>query len=83
VLLQLPQPGDPIDDAVAAWPTGRRTVEVGRLRITGVQPAGGAGACDAQIFNPTLLPTGIEPSADPILTIRAEAYAVSASRRAQ
>lgn len=83
VLLQLPQAGDPIDDAVAAWPADRRTVEVARLRITGVQPAGAAGACDAQLFNPTLLPAGIEPSNDPILAIRAEAYAVSASRRAQ
>lgn len=34
------------------------------------------------LFNPTLLPSGIEPSADPILNIRAEAYAVSLSRRA-
>jgi catalase len=83
VLLQLPQPGDAVDDAVTAWPADRRTVEVGTLRISGVQPAGASGACDAQIFNPTLLPDGIEASADPILAIRAEAYAVSGSRRAR
>lgn len=83
VLLQLPQPGDPVDDAVTAWPADRRTVEVGRLRIRAVQQAGAPGDCDGQVFNPTLLPAGIDPSNDPILAIRAEAYAVSASRRAQ
>jgi len=83
VLVHFPQAGDNLDDAVTAWPADRRTVEVGRLRITGVQPAGGAGACDSQMFNPTLLPTGIDPSADPILNARAESYAVSLSRRSQ
>jgi catalase len=83
VLLQFPQPGDNLTDAVTAWPADRQTVEVGRLRITGVQSPGGPGPCDGQLFNPTLLPSGIEPSADPILAIRAEAYAVSLSRRSQ
>lgn len=83
VLLQFPQAGDDLNDAVSAWPTDRRTVEVGRLRITGVQPAGAPGPCDAQMFNPTLLPSGVDPSADPILVARAEAYAVSLSRRIQ
>lgn len=83
VLLQLPEAGDPVNDAVAAWPASRRTVEVGRLRITAVQAAGAPGECNDQIFNPTLLPAGIDASDDPILAIRAEAYAVSASRRLQ
>ncbi|WP_439573511.1 catalase family peroxidase [Phreatobacter sp.] len=83
VLLQMPEAGDPLNDAVAAWPANRPTVEVARLRITAIQPAGGPAPCDGQMFNPTLLPDGIEPSMDPILTIRAEAYAVSLSRRSQ
>jgi len=83
VLLQLPAAGDPLDDAVTAWPVDRPTIEVGRLRITSVQPAGGPGACDGQSFNPIALPAGIEASADPILTIRAETYFVSLNRRAR
>jgi catalase len=83
VLLQIPQAGDPLNDAVTAWPADRQTVEIGRLRITGVQAAGQPGACDAQMFNPALLPAGIDLSDDPILAIRAEAYAVSLSRRSQ
>jgi catalase len=81
VLLQLPRDGDALDDAVTAWPADRQTLEVGRLRIASVQEAGQPGACDGQLFNPTLLPAGIEASGDPILAIRAEAYAVSLTRR--
>jgi len=83
VLVQLPSPGDPLTDAVAAWPGDRPTVEVARLRITGIPAEGAAGDCAGQMFNPTLLPEGIAPSDDPILAIRAEAYAISLSRRSQ
>jgi len=83
VLLQLPEAGDPLTDAVAAWPASRRTIEVARLSITALDPAGAKGACDGRLFNPTLLPDGVEPSDDPILAVRAEVYAVSLSRRSQ
>jgi catalase len=33
------------------------------------------------MFVPTVLPTGIEPSADPILLARAAPYAISLGRR--
>ena len=81
-LLQFPREGDALIDAVTAWPADRETIEVGRLRITSVAMAGGSGLCVPMLFNPTLLPTGIEPSEDPILNIHAKAYAVSLSRRA-
>jgi catalase len=83
VLLQLPEPGDPLTDAVSAWPETRQTVEVGRLSIAAVDPAGAKGECGGRLFNPTLLPAGIEPSDDPILAVRAEVYAISLSRRSQ
>jgi catalase len=83
VLLQLPEPGDPLDDATAAWPASRPTVEVARLRITGLAAGQAATDCAARMFNPLLLPEGIAPSADPILAIRPEVYAVSLSRRSQ
>jgi catalase len=83
VLLQFPNVGDTLTDPTVAWPADRRTMEVGRLTVTGVQPAGERGACDAQMFNPLLLPAGIDPSEDPILLARTEAYAVSLSRRSE
>jgi len=83
VLLQFPNAGDVLTDATMAWPADRRTMEVGRLTVTAVQPAGERGACDAQVFNPLLLPAGIDASEDPILAIRPEVYAVSLSRRSE
>ena len=83
MMVVLPREGDPLLSATAIWPTDREQVEVGRLRITSVAPAGQPGECDPVMYNPTLLPAGIEPSADPILNIRAPAYAVSLSRRLQ
>ncbi len=83
MMVQLPREGDPLLSATAVWPADREQVEVGLLRITSVTPAGQPGECDPMMFNPTLLPAGIEPSDDPILLIRAPAYAVSLSRRLQ
>ena len=81
--MQLPREGDPLLSATAIWPADREQVEVGLLRITAVTPAGQPGECDPVMYNPTLLPAGIDPSDDPMLLIRAPAYAVSLSRRLQ
>jgi catalase len=83
IVLVLPREGDPLTSATAIWPADREQIEVGLLRITGVSPAGQPGECDPVMYNPVLLPSGIEPSDDPILNIRAPAYAVSLSRRLQ
>lgn len=83
MMVQLPREGDPLTSATAIWPPDREQVEVGLLRITAVAPAGQPGECDPVMYNPTLLPVGIEPSDDPMLLIRAPAYAVSLSRRLQ
>jgi catalase len=79
--LQFPEEGDPLDDASVAWPAEREKVNVGRLTLTSVDPIGEVGPCDQEMFDPTGLPEGIEPSDDPVLLVRAEAYAVSFSRR--
>jgi catalase len=71
------------ETAAAAWPAVRRTIEVARLRITGATAADGVGPCEGGMFNPTLLPDGIDASEDPALAIRAEVYAVSLSRRSR
>jgi catalase len=83
MMVVLPREGDPLLSATAIWPADREQVEVGVLRITGVAPAGEPGACDPVMYNPLLLPAGIEPSEDPMLPIRAPVYAVSLSRRLQ
>ncbi len=83
MVVVVPREGDPLNSATAIWPEDREKVEVGVLRITSVTPAGQPGECDPVMFNPLLLPNGIEPSEDPMLPIRAPVYAVSLSRRLQ
>ncbi len=78
--LQLAQPGDRIDSAVAPLPDDRRKVSLGRLSIKSVSPDA-TGACLAVTFNPTVLPKGVVPSGDPMLAARAAPYAVSLGRR--
>ena len=79
--LQFPGEGDPLDDATVAWPADRRKVKVGRLAVISAAPADTPGECEREMFDPLLLPEGIEPSNDPILLVRSEAYAISLGRR--
>jgi catalase len=78
--ITLANPGDPIDDAARAWPANRRHVDAGTLVIQATQPQK-TGPCRDINFDPTVLPTGIEPSDDPLLRFRSEVYAESHRRR--
>ena len=78
--LQLAESGDNLLDPTVAWPDSRLVLPVGQLTITAVSPGAG-GACDAITFNPLTLPTGIKPSADPVLNARPVPYALSLGRR--
>jgi catalase len=78
--LQLAQPGDRLDSAVVPLPEGRRKVTLGRLTIRSVA-ADATGECVGITFNPTLLPKGVEASADPLLVARAAPYAIGLGRR--
>ncbi len=78
--LQLAQPGDRIDSAVTPLPEDRKKVNLGRLTISAVS-ADASGPCLTVTYNPTALPKGVEPSADPMLAARAAPYAVSLGRR--
>jgi catalase len=81
-MLQLAEAGDNVTSAVTPLPDGRRKVNAGTLTIKAVE-AGSGGACANMTFNPTLLPKGVEASADPVLLGRAAPYAVSLGRRLQ
>ena len=78
--LQLAQPGDRIDSAVVPLPDDRRKVTLGRLSIKSVA-ADSTGECLNITYVPTLLPKGVEPSADPLLPARAAPYAIGLGRR--
>ncbi|MGF6391299.1 catalase [Pseudomonas plecoglossicida] len=80
--LILAEPGDAVDDPAKPWPAERRSVDAGTLvieRVDGPEQ----GACRDLNFDPLILPTGIEPSADPILAARSAAYSESFNRRSR
>jgi catalase len=82
LLAQLAEPGDPVTDATKAWPDSRKTVELGTITLTKVADDS-AAAEKALLFLPGNLTDGIEPSDDPLIDARNQAYAVSFGRRSQ
>ncbi|WDY55942.1 catalase family peroxidase [Pseudomonas sp. PSKL.D1] len=80
--LVLAEAGDAVDDPARPWPAERRKVDAGTLVIEQVD-APEQGACRDLNFDPLILPSGIEPSADPILAARSAAYSESFNRRSR
>jgi catalase len=75
------QPGDPTNDATIAWPAGREQVNVGTLTLDRVESDDTSAARDVN-FDPLVLPDGIAPSDDPLLSARSAVYSQSYTRRA-
>jgi catalase len=68
-------PEDPIDPTLP-WPADRRTIDAGILTLTEAQTERAGNARDVN-FDPLVLPDGIEPSDDPLLSARSAVYAGS------
>ena len=79
---QLAAPGDPTADATKPWPADRETVELGSISVTKVAEDSAAAEKEL-LFLPTNLIDGIEPSDDPLIQTRTDAYAVSFGRRTE
>ena len=79
LVFQLAAPGDPTDDLTRRWPDDRRLVTVGRLELDRLHED--QAALDRLVFDPTVVPPGIELSNDPVLHFRSEAYTASEKRR--
>jgi catalase len=77
---QLAAAGDPTSDATKPWPDDRRVVDLGVLTIEKAV-ADSAAAQKALLFLPGNVTDGIEPSDDPLIAARDNAYAVSFGRR--
>jgi catalase len=76
----LGMPNDPTTDATLPWPAERERIDLGTLTISSTAPEA-ADNCRDINFDPLVLPDGIEPSDDPILSARSAAYADSFRRR--
>jgi catalase len=81
LILTVGQPGDPTDDATIAWPENREQVDAGTLTLDEVE-AEAPGNCRDINFDPLVLPVGIAPSDDPLLSARSAVYSQSFTRRA-
>ena len=75
------QPGDPTNDASIPWPAEREQVDVGTLTLGKVESDDTSAARDIN-FDPLVLPAGIAPSDDPVLSARSAIYSQSYTRRA-
>ena len=76
----LARPGDP-NRAAELWPEDREKVVMGTLTINRVAREA-AGNCRDVVYDPLILPPGMEPSDDPLPIARSAAYAASFQRRA-
>jgi catalase len=74
------EPGDPTHDATIPWPATRRAVDVGTLVVEQIESEAVSPARDIN-FDPTIIPSGIALSDDPLLSARSAAYSQSFTRR--
>ncbi len=81
LIVTVGQPGDPTEDATLPWPDTREHVDVGTLTIDNVEDEA-HGRCRDINFDPLVLPWGIAPSDDPLLSARSAVYSQSFTRRA-
>jgi catalase len=81
LILVVGQPGDSTNDATVAWPAGREQVDAGTLTLDQVESDDASAATDLN-FDPLVLPAGIAPSDDPLLSARSAVYSQSFTRRA-
>jgi len=81
LIIIIGQPGDPSNDASVAWPKEREKVDVGTLTLDRVEGEETSAATDIN-FDPLVLPAGIAPSDDPLLSARSAVYSQSFTRRA-
>jgi len=81
LVLTVGQPGDPTDNATIPWPEGREKVDVGTVTLNSVE-SDDTSAARTINFDPLILPAGIAPSDDPLLSARSAIYSQSFTRRA-
>jgi len=82
VQVQVANDDDIVDDATVHWPEDRPLINLGKVILTN-PVANDAREQKKIIFDPIPRVDGIEPSADPLLELRAAIYLLSGRRRRQ
>ncbi|MBO0864659.1 MAG: catalase family peroxidase [Mycobacterium sp.] len=81
LILTIGAPDDPTNDATKPWPASRPAIDAGTISIDAVHTEAAGNARDIN-FDPLMLPDGITPSDDPLLSARSAVYARSFTSRA-
>jgi len=81
LVITIGQPSDPTNDATLPWPADRQQVDAGTVTLDEVSSEE-TGRCTDVNYDPLVLPPGIEPSDDPLLSARSAAYSRSFTLRA-
>jgi catalase len=81
LMVTIGEAGDPTNDATLPWPADRRQVDAGTVTIDHASSEDN-GRCTDVNYDPLVLPSGIEPSDDPLLSARSAVYARSFTLRA-
>ena len=81
LVVTIGQPNDPTNDATLPWPDAREQLEAGTLTLDRVESEA-TGRCRDINFDPLILPEGMAPSDDPLLSARSAVYSQSFTRRA-
>jgi catalase len=80
LVLELAEPGDPLDDVTSLWPSDRRRVKVGTLELAAPISLEELGDPEMN-HDPTKVTDGIELNDDPIIQARRGVYEASAAYR--
>ena len=80
LMLTVGQPGDPTAQAASQWPPDRKQIDAGIITIDSIESEDTSPTRDIN-FDPLVLPDGISPSDDPLLSARSAAYSQSFTRR--
>lgn len=80
LLAQIAAEGDTTDDATVHWPDSREVVQLGTVTVDGLDEDSDKQQKYA-IFDPIPRVKGVEPSADPLLEVRAALYLISGRQR--
>jgi catalase len=81
LIITIGQTNDPTNDATIPWPDAREQVDVGTLTLDQVESEE-TSTCRDINFDPLVLPEGMAPSDDPLLSARSAVYSQSFTRRA-
>ena len=80
MIATLAETGDNLLNATQPWPSTRKTVKMGTLKLASAVDQAG-GPCDKVNYDPTRVTDGVEISDDPVLKFRSPAYAISYGKR--